>query len=150
MKVKLPRPCTGQEIVDAFAVAGSFQPSPENRLEAGRYNAEIQYHPGSVRQVVHRMGVHVSALCFKKRFVFWGKKVWKLDPSLKISLEPLVLGETYDEVDLNLEFYYDYDQGGFASIATNPIDPGYEKIRETVERIIGSFYSGLTPQPTAS
>lgn len=49
MHIKLPRECFGQEVVEAFKSASTFQEGSERRWTPHEFVGEFQYEPGSVR-----------------------------------------------------------------------------------------------------
>ena len=146
MLVKLPRQCSGQEIVEAFKVASTFQERPEKQWGPHEFISKFQYEPGSVKQTIRSMGVRVWPTSLRKRWVLFGEKIWKPDFNPKFTLTPVVLSNRYDEVEVAVNYVYDVDQGGGEYVATDPHTPQFEHIRPQLERILGDFYARLQPQ----
>lgn len=145
MRVKLPRSCSGAEIVDAFKAAATFDEG-ENRWKAYEIGVTHQYEPGSVRQTIRSKGAETFPSYLRKKWIFFGKKVWKPNAWKTFRLNPVMLSDTYSEVEIAVEYIYNVDQGGFQHVATNPNHPQFEDIRPQFERIIGGLYAGLQLQ----
>jgi len=143
MKVKLPRQCSGQEIVKAFKAASTFQEGPEKKWNAQDFVEEYQYEPGSVKQTVRSSSVHVWPSFFRKKWWLFGEKVWKSELNPKFILNSVRLATLYDEVDIVVDYVYAVDQAGGEYKATNPSSPKFEDIRPQFERILGGFYAQL-------
>jgi hypothetical protein len=146
MIVRLLRQCSGQEVVTAFKSAATFDEAVESKWQPHEFVDKFQYKPGSVRQTIRSMGVWVRPSFLRKKWVLFGKKVWKLDSSLTFTLEPVALTNNYDEVEVAVRYVYDIDQGGYEYVATSPHSPQFEHIRPQFERFLANFFAGLQPQ----
>lgn len=143
MLVKLPRQCSGREIVEAFKVASTFQECPDKKWRAEEFVDKIIYEPGSVKQVIRDMGVIVRLFSLRKKWDLFGKKVWKQNNDLIFTLESLNLYHLYyKEVDVGIKYIYDL----MGSICRGPDNSHFEDIRPIFEIILGSFYARLQPQ----
>ena len=143
MLINLPRQCSGQEIVDAFKAASSFQESPEKKWCASEVIDEFQYEPGSVLQTIRSIGVKAVPHFFKKRWVFFGEKVWKEDYNPSFTLQSVVLKGNYEKVDIKVAYIYDVNQAGNSFVATNPHHPEFEHVRPQFEKILARFFTQL-------
>lgn len=143
MRVKLPRRCSGREIVGAFKAASTFQESPGRRWRPEGFKVQFQYERGSVRQTIRRMGVCVRPSSLKKKWGLFGEMVWKLDHNTTFTLAPVVLSDHYDAVRIDVDYVYEVDQGGGEYVATDPHSPEFEHIRPQLETILNGFYTLL-------
>lgn len=146
MLVRLPRQCSGQEIVEAFEAASIIQEGPEKQWQPHEFVEEYQYEPGSVKQTVRSMGVRVWSSSLRKKWGLFGRKVWKPDLNPIFTLNPLALSGRYDEIKVAVNYVYDVGQAGDEWIATDPHTPEFEHIRPQLERILGNFFICLQPQ----
>jgi len=146
MLVKLPRQCSGQEVVEAFKTASTFQEGSGKQYAPHEFVDKFQYEPGSVKQTIRSMGIRVWPASLRKKWVLFGEKVWKPDFNPKFTLTPVVLSNCYNEVEVAVEYVYDVDQGGGEYVATDPHTPQFEHIRPQLEKILGNFYARLQPQ----
>lgn len=142
MRVKLPRECSGQEIVNAFKAAATFQENFDNRFEAHEFVNEIGYEPGSVKRVIRSMGAVARFYYRRKRFIFFGKIMWRKSDTLTFNLAPLDPLEKYNEVDIGFEFVYEYLDDGYLS-TSDPRSSFFEGVRPKLESILARFYSQL-------
>lgn len=150
MLIKLPRQCSGQEVVEAFKDASTFQEKPDRKWDSHMFIGEFQYEPGSVRQTVRSMGVRALPSSLRKKWGVFGQKVWKLDSNAVVVLNPVELSNRYDEVRVAVEYVYDVDQGGHEYVATDPSTPEFEYIRVQLEKILDNFYVHLHLQESAA
>lgn len=146
MLVKLPHRCTGEEIVRVFKATSAFQETFEKQWVSKEFVGEFQYEPCPVRRTIRSIGVWVRPSFLRKKWVLFGKKVWKPDPNTEFMLEPVVLACYHDEVELTIRHVYEINQGGIEYVATSPHSPQFEHIRPQFERILASFFAGLQPQ----
>ncbi len=144
MLVKLPRQCFGQEVVEAFKAASTFDETSEKRWEYREFIGNFQYEPGSVRQTIRSMGVYTWPLSLRKKWGLFGKRVWKPDYTPKFTLVPLVLAGRYSEVEVAVEYVYDVGQGGEEWVATNPHHPKFADIQPQFEKILANFFARLS------
>jgi len=144
MLVKLPRDCSGREIVEAFKVASTFEEKPGKKWEPEDFVDKIIYEPGSVKQVkqVNRdIGVRVYSFSLKKKWGLFGKKVWKLNYNPNFTLDPLDISMLYyREIEVTIEYK---DVFGDENICTDLSNSRYEEVRLVFERIIGNLYANL-------
>lgn len=143
MIVKLPRQCSGREIVEAFKNASTFKEGSDKEWRAEEFVGEIIYEPGSVKQVIRDMGVIVRLFSLKKKWDLFGKKVWKQNNDLIFTLNSLDLYHLYYK-EVNVDIKYVYDLTG--SICRCPDNSHFEDIRPIFERILSNFYARLQPQ----
>ena len=140
MLVKLPRNCSGREIVEAFKVASTFEEKPGKKWEPKDFVDKIIYVPGSVKQVARDIGVCVHSFSLKKKWGLFGKKVWKLNHSPNFTLDPLDISRLYyRQIEVTIEYKYGLGE----NICTGPGNSRYEDIRLVFERIIGNLYANL-------
>ena len=105
MLVKLPRNCSGREIVEAFKVASTFEEKPGKKWEPKDFVDKIIYVPGSVKQVARDIGVCVHSFSLKKKWGLFGKKVWKLNHSPNFTLDPLDISHLhYRQIEVTIEY----------------------------------------------
>ena len=141
MLVKLPRDCSGREIVEAFKVASTFEEKPGKKWETEDFVDKIIYEPGSVKQVNRNMGVRVYSFSLKKKWGLFGKKVWKLNYNPNFTLDPLDISMLYyREIEVTIEYK---DVFGDENICTDLSNSRYEEVRLVFERIIGNLYANL-------
>ena len=141
MLVKLPRNCSGREIVEAFKVASTFEEKPGKKWEPKDLVDKIIYVPGSVKQVARDIGVCVHSFSLKKKWGLFGKKVWKLNHSPNFTLDPLDISQLYyRQIEVTIERK---DVFGEENICTDLSNSRYEEVRLVFERIIGNLYANL-------
>ena len=141
MLVKLPRNCSGREIVEAFKVASTFEEKPGKKWEPKDFVDKIIYVPGSVKQVARDIGVCVHSFSLKKKWGLFGKKVWKLNHSPNFTLDPLDISQLYyRQIEVTIERK---DVFGEENICTDLSNSRYEEVRLVFERIIGNLYANL-------
>ncbi|MDO8436281.1 MAG: hypothetical protein Q7S82_02775, partial [bacterium] len=114
---------------------GPWLPS---RRKVYEFVDELQRDTGPVRQI----GVRVWPSFFEKSWVLFGMKFRKPDINSTFTLSPVILSSLYDKVEVVVEYV---DEGG-KLIVIDPSNPQLERIRPSLERIIGDFYSRLQPQ----
>lgn len=145
MRIKLPRKCSGQEVVEAFKVASSLQESPDRKWKSKDFIGESQYELGSVKQVVRNirsMGVKVFSSSFRKERGLFGKKVWKndFDGAYTFMLEPVVLTDNYEEVKVEVNWHGD----DIDVLDLQPHSIEFEdNLRSLFEQILGKFFVQL-------
>ena len=141
MLVKLPRNCSGREIVEAFKVASTFEEKPGKKWEPKDFVDKIIYVPGSVKQVARDIGVCVHSFSLKKKWGLFGKKVWKLNHSPNFTLDPLDISQLYyRQIEVTIERK---DVFGEENICTDLSNSRYKEFRPVFERIIGNLYANL-------
>ena len=141
MLVKLPRNCSGREIVEAFKVASTFEEKPGKKWEPKDFVDKIIYVPGSVKQVARDIGVCVHSFSLKKKWGLFGKKVWKLNYNPNFTLDPLDISHLhYRQIEVTIEYK---DVFGDENICTDLSNSRYEEVRLVFERIIGNLYANL-------
>lgn len=144
MLVRLPRQCSGQEIVEAFKTAATIQEKPEKQWQPREFVKEYQYEPGSARQTVRSMGVKVLFYYLRKKWGLFGKKVWKPNSNPEFTLFPVILSHRYDDVvEVTVRYVYDVGQAGDERVATDPHTPEFEHVRPQFEKILGNFFARL-------
>src|ERR1051326_3698218 len=104
MIVKLPRTCTGQEVLDAFLTAGRFQAAEDERFDFRLAEQVYQFEPGSARPVLRSTGAEILNATRRKRHVFFGPYEWYLSGRKKFFLHPVELIKSYDEVEVDVEY----------------------------------------------
>lgn len=144
MRVKLPRECSGQEIIDAFKYATTVSAGSE-KWEPQEFIGELMYEPGSVKRVIKSIGVCAEHFFLWKRGIFFGKKTWEMDDT-KLTLDP-VASSTYQEVNICVDFSY-VDYSGHRRFSRDPGKPEFEAIRPEFEAILAKFYERLQPKTT--
>src|SRR3989338_7401025 len=119
MLVKLPRNCSGLEIVEAFKVASTFEEKPGKKWEPKDFVDKIIYVPGSVKHVARDIGVCVHSFSLKKNWGLFGKKVWKLNYNPNFTLDSLDISRCYREIEVTIEYKYEHGYVG-ENICTGP------------------------------
>lgn len=143
MRVKLPRACTGKEVVDAFKVATVINGNWTKWVPQD-IAVEVQYEPGSVRQTVRKMGVRALRWSLGKKWGFFGVEEWKssfFGPHF--ILAPLRLDARMNEVEIYIETR---QYTGYHDVYR--IDPGsteFKNYQEQFEKILGRVYARLQP-----
>ena len=144
MIVKLPKVAVGSKIVEAFMRANLHRIDDNHKWMASEFVDEYQYELGAVSQKsVLNKGVTAHSFSFEKKYVFWGKKVWKKDSNLMFKLKPVVLDQEYKKVDIEIVYIYDVDQGGIEYVATNPHDSEFKKIEPQLKDMLERFIHEL-------
>lgn|GEM_PF-1721814 len=139
MNVKLPRGCTGQEILDAFAAATeAMKMDSDSKLEVRWEEDDHQYRPGSVKLVVTGVRAIAKVMQLKKRFGFFGEKVWK-ESGLKIEFGGINPAYTYRDVGLSIQGR----RYNIRSFRCEELPEGYENDRPFVEKFLQAFYDHL-------
>ena len=87
MLLTIPKPMTGQKIVENFLRAAHYQESTEVRWEAMEFEDER-----------HNKGVIAYPCQRKKKFWFFGPDRWVRDPSAVIFLYPLNPNDEHGEI----------------------------------------------------
>ncbi len=156
MKVRLPRPATGEEIVGIFTeISTYFAPGTvklhgvthsTTKLCGKEYVGEYEYRPGSVLQAVRTKGALVRPWHFVERGIFRKRVRFEENTAITFNLHPLKLDTTYNEVEVEITFYHDEDQTGWCCVTKDPLGPRYEEIRPLFERILFWVFERLTPQ----
>lgn len=146
MLVKLPRHCSGQEVVEAFRAASTFQESPDKKWKAQEFANEFQYEPGSVRQVIRSKRVTTRLYTLEKRWIFFGKKEWLLLGDIEFTLKPLLLKGDYEEVEVEINSSYRTFGGRIPVFDPPPQSPAFERIRPVFEVILKNLFARLQPQ----
>ncbi|MDP3954539.1 MAG: hypothetical protein Q8Q06_03940 [bacterium] len=147
MLVKLPRTCSGSEIVEAFKAAAQFEEGPGKEWRAVEVNKEFQYEPGSVLQTIRSVGVLVRPYFLKKKWILFGERVWEQSLQTKFKLSALNLSRHYHEVEVEIEHVYEFDvYSRYKFIVNDPNSEHFEDIRLQFERVIAGLYSILQPQ----
>src|SRR3989344_4308049 len=146
MLVKLPGSYRGHEIVKALKEASDFAESKNKRWEGQEFIFEFQYEPGSAKQTVRSMGIRIGQYFLGRKCILWGSMVWKREPCIEFRLRPLVLQKIYKSIEVDVEYVYDMDQGGYVKVATNPKNPHFEDIRSPLEKILAQLFSNLQKQ----
>ena len=149
MTVRLPKQCSGTEIVEAFKLASTFEEGSElgpRRWRPKSFVKEYQFNPGSVKQQVVRTMCVVASPSKLKRKILTGRTFWEEIFNPKITLRPVTLEGIHNEIEVEVSYYYgDMNQGQTALYANNPAHPRFEDIRPYFERILGDFFSRLQP-----
>lgn len=156
IKVKLPRERSGQEILDAFRAASSFQESPEQRWEAHSYTthsgvatSENTFSPMrgyyATPAYLHRQS-RISRLFRARR-----GPTWRTVPGFdlypfwtQIKLEALQPDRRYAEVELAATHLVDTDPLlGLVRIIHDPGAEEFATLRPAYDRIVQEFLQRL-------
>jgi hypothetical protein len=138
MKVILPKPCIGEQIVKAFKAASTYQEA-RTKWEP-KEDAVNQYIPGSARQTVRKLGLKVRQYSLEKKWLLFGPRIWRRIPCPVFRLESMFPSQTYIEIDveiLDVPMPYRRD-------ATDQEALEFDEIRQPFEKILGRFFSILT------
>lgn len=65
---------------------------------------------------------------------------------IKFDLHPLELERTYSEIEVEIQYFHDDDQGGYCKLTKDPKGLRYEEIRPLVERMLKRAYEALQLQ----
>lgn len=146
MIIKLPKKCSGQEIVEAFKKASSLQETPDRKWKSKDFIGESQYEPHPIRRTVRTvrsMGVRVHSLSLRKKGLF-GEKVWNDDfnGAYTFTLKPVLLANNYDEIEVVVSLRGDID---VHNIQPHSIE-FEDNLRPLFEQILANFYTHLQSQ----
>ena len=143
MKVKLPRSCIGQEVLEAFKEAVSFSKSATDRWVSEELAGEKLYVSGSVRVITKSMGARVSHYKFTKRWILFGRRVWRKSNFQSFVLNPVIPEEKYTIVDIDVMDVVGIDERSID--LTNCPDDYYKHtgLRGLFEKFLGDFFSRL-------
>ncbi len=145
MIVKLPRKCSGEEVIESFKNAFN---NAETRFKVEEFVAEHQYEHASVKQTPQSIGVSALPMSFRRAdfpFSLFGGKAWREDEKPVFRLSVLKIHNHYTEVDIEIGHKFFCLQEDFF----NPFEIGssaFEKIRPQFERILTRFFSQLQLQ----
>lgn len=151
--VKLPRACGGQEILDAFRAAATFQETPTRKWEAhgcasasGVSSTENTFSPKrgycATPAYLREQG-HVSRFFRGQRPAKWetvdGGDLAMFDT--QIMLRPLLPSNQYETVELAVHHVYGWadPMGAAVHVASSPDDEGFKNIRPEYDRIMKEF-----------
>jgi len=148
MKIKLPRNCSGNEVVEAFIVSSkSLEKSEEHKWEPEKYDGKIEYEPSAgkiintgVRLVLHYWSKGGKFLCFSWESG-WKRATDEACGPPEIRLLPIRLDNSYEFVDIRIgRMVYGaigYQDGWHESLGDDEI---YD---EQVQQLINKFYEIL-------
>ncbi len=106
MKIVLPQACNGARILEVFAQAATFELHLEKRWDAVETVefGDVVIPPLFARRgATHRRkGVDIILSTKKKRWVFFGERVWKPEETPVIRLAPLEPDSQHESVDISV------------------------------------------------
>lgn len=160
--VRLPRRCSGTEIVATFEAAAQVSVNECERWIGARFHtgAYRRSHDGTI--VAHQ-GVHAtpSYLQQRSKIAQWlfgpAKTTWRTESggdiatfATQITLLPLDPSEMYDEVLVTIEHQHSFDGMMVGCrVASSPIDPAFAEYRPMFDRILQTFTTALDAPPTS-
>lgn len=139
MFVKLPRECTGEEIVKAFKAASEFQETPSKKWRPDEFIAEFQYEHGSVQKTARRVGVRFVPFQLGKSWVIFGKNIWGKQPNNFITLLPVILSEKYSEVQIVVQCINPYG----AVVTQGVTSACLDRLSAAFQKILSAFFESL-------
>jgi len=139
MKVKLPKRCTGQQILDAFTAAVADMEAPlESKLVTKQEVDRYEYQPGSVKLVIAGVTCFLNTMRLKKKYIFFGDKVWKED-GVELKFPLINPGKRYSSVYLGIK--------GLGYVISwysdEELPENYQTDRPFVEKFLQAFYNHL-------
>jgi len=143
MIIKLSRPASGREILEAFKKSG-FEETPTRRFRPRESIEKFQCLSESTKPTPRTVTVTIDPEVFRKTFYLFGKKRWRDESFGEQFSLTLELDKRYEAVDLKIYYEFDFDQGGFSSVCTGPEDDGFEYIQSAFEKIVSNFHSRLS------
>jgi hypothetical protein len=147
MIVRLSRPCSGQEAIDAFSAATAFETTPDRKWNASPFTGAYHYVPNATLSA-RKIGVDMvpSLRWRRRRWFLFGDVLegWSPMRLPRFTLVPVFPDATYDEVVIDIEHVHEVDQGGHAYTANDPSVPEFEHIRPTFERLLEMFHAQIT------
>ncbi len=144
MIVRLPRQrYSGREIVADLKKASSFLEHPDKKWEAEGFIEEFQYDLDPLRQTERSVGLKISSFSLRKKWIFFGKKIWRNDNNPTFTLSPLILKKRYKEFNLKIRYSVYSHQDGSELVVTGPQNKEFEEIRPIFEEILKNFFRQL-------
>ncbi|HAT68779.1 MAG TPA: hypothetical protein DCS20_04150 [Candidatus Yonathbacteria bacterium] len=143
MEIILPKACSGKQILEIFARAATFDIQPERRWDAFETLEEggLVVIPTFVRRdaVFTKKGLDIILSTKKKRWVFFGKYVWKPESSPVIRLEPLELEVLHKSVEVSV--MHTFLKKGKECLVQDANDPHFAEFwphyQATIRRLLG-------------
>ncbi len=151
MKVKLPRECTGQEILNALRQAATYEEPNQEQGSVAKIDEKVyEYEPGSVRQVLVAQGIIIFfwSWYIRKRFIVFGRILRdKIFHGSDLILPPLKLNQQYTEINFSMmESRGRLQAPKMVDANCNNLNYGYVKTQ--FEKILERFYAILAPAVT--
>lgn len=150
ISVRLPRTRNGNEILEAFRNAATFQDEPFCKWVAIGFDCDTGEAVGH-STFVQRRGMRATPahvrVCGRIQQMLFGRKTpsWKTDKGVgaqfatQIQLEPILPHEQYSHVMLSIYHEYDFDVVGVFRIASSPDTKDFNKFRPAYDRIVREF-----------
>lgn len=143
MKIVLPQTCIGTRILEVFAQAATFEIQPEKRWDAvetveagGIVVAPIFVRRGAVFK---KKGVDIIMSTKKKRWVFFGERVWKPEETPVIRLAPLEPDLPHERVEISVRHIIIHR--GRTLFVQNPDDPHFAEFLPHYQATLRRFFS---------
>lgn len=150
MFVKLPGSFLGNEAVNAFMAAASFE-EKINKKKSRIWKTErlptYQYTPGSVRQEIREMGAKACPGVLKRESYFFGKECWFVTKDFFFTLKPLRPGEIYEEVEIQIKCYIFYgprDGEWEIGVDPQPNESEYQLAKPAFDQLVSNLYAELS------
>lgn len=145
MRVILPRPATGKEIVEALKKS-----TIKNGLEFSG-SETLRYEPGSLRTVVEKLTALISEIASEehgwwifKRNEKWGKRQFSFSPTN--DEEAFAPEKTYEALEVTACY------GPFSDFVCRIEETShwrFRDVREKLELILESFYAELSTETSS-
>jgi len=158
ISVKLPHECSGQEILDAFRAASTFQETETVKWEAHGYK-----EPGGIATAKNpfspKIGYYATPAYLRKkggtisRFLFGRREpVWETDSGMDVSrywsqikLHAVCQTEVYTELEITVTHLTDAGDVmcEYVRVIHDPDDDAFASHRPAYDRIIRTFLERL-------
>lgn len=150
MKIVLPQVCTGARILEVFALAATFEIQVEKRwdsIETVEVGGVVISPLFARRGTTHRRkGVDIILSTKKKRWVFFGERVWKPEETPIIRLSPLELDSSHEHVEVLVRHTVIGKEG--VCFIQDPYDPRFVEFYPHYHGTLRRFLSKLASHPT--
>ena len=155
IKLQLPRKAAGQEILNAFRTAATFQESTAIRWEAYEYSTPSNGDGDAENTFIAKRGCRATPLYLSRQgriscFLFGRRDpVWRTCEGLnamfltQVQLQPISPDEKYSEVQIDVHHEYDPDPTGGFRIVSSPDERVFIPFRAAYDKIVREFLQRL-------
>ncbi len=99
-KYQLPKKCSALDIIKAFQKAADFQKSFDEQWKSESVIGHGNRLSGAF--TIYSMGVKICRWFRRKKWFFFGKKIWIKDENISFALKPLILKQDHKEVEITI------------------------------------------------
>ena len=87
--------------------------------------------------------MRICPLSFRKKWGFFGQKVWKKYGYPNFTLKRIIIADDYTEVEIEVNYLIDVGRG---SVVETDFDQPkeFEKLRPEFERVLANFFARLS------